>query len=199
MISVFNFKALRVFDSHTPAKWAVFKYSCFWPTADCCLKCSLRMSALMEEFIPSPFFHTEQGFNHFKQEVSAWLHQIPSTSPACHSTCSPSPPFTIPSPGPLYPPSSFLLPQPAHSSTLGFGTMWNLPGPEPSWATVAEAAAQEYIVEVFVSHRKMCPYNPAYAFLFRKSFQTLFSYSRDFHLQSVKGYTILKNSKVWSS
>lgn len=87
------------------------------------------MSALMEEFIPSPFFHTEQGFHHFEQDVSAWLHQIPSTSPACHSTGSPSSPFTIPSPGPLYSPSSFLLPQPAHYNTLGFGTMWNLPQP----------------------------------------------------------------------
>lgn len=101
MISLFNFEALRVFDSHTPAKWAVFKCSYFLCTADCYLKCSLRMSALMEEFIPSPFLRTEQGFNHFKQEESTWLHQIPSTSPACHSTCSPSLPFTISSPAPL--------------------------------------------------------------------------------------------------
>lgn len=149
-ISVFNFEALRIFDFHTPAKCAVFKCSYFLHTADCYLKCSLMMSALMEEFIPSPFFPTEQGFKHFKRGICM------ATPDSFHLACLPLCFFTMPSlhnslPAHLYSPSSFLSPQPVHCTTLGFGTTWNLPQPRAQLGTVAEAAAQDYTAEDFVS------------------------------------------------
>lgn len=185
-ISVFNFEAFRIFDSHTPAKWAVFKCSYFLHTADCYLKCSLRMSALMEEFIPSPFFLTEQGFNHFKRGICM------ATPDSFHLACLPLCFFTMPSlhnslPAHLYSPSSFLLPQPAHCTTLWFGTTWNLPQLRAQLGTAAEAAAQEYTAEDFVSWTNVSMQS-CLSLSFQEILSNLFlPYSRHFTLQTAKG------------
>lgn len=109
-------------------------------------------------------------------------HHLPATLRVHHH---------LPSQFPLLPP--FNPPSLSSCLSLRITTPWDLgqreisPSPELSSATVAEAAAQGYVVEVFVSCRKIYPCNPAYPFLFRKSFQALFSYSRHFPLQSVEG------------
>lgn len=121
VVSFYSLISSFSLDSCTPGKWAVFKYSGSLPTADCYLKSSPRMCALVKEFILSPFFHTEQGFNRLKWEDPAWLHQSPPISPAPLPAQFPSlPSCSAPCP-------SLLLPHRALCDVLGFVIMSNMP------------------------------------------------------------------------
>lgn len=184
VVSFYSLMSSFSFDSHTPGKRAVFKCSGFLPTADCYLKCSPRMCALVKEFIPSPFFHTEQGFNQPNQEEPAWPHQGPSTQPVLHPAGSLLPSLhNFPPPPPSSAPSSFLPPQPARCHVLGFVIMSNMALSRAQLGCRGWCCCTR-VAEVFALCRKMCLSIQSYPFLSRKSFHILFPYSKDFSLES---------------
>lgn len=196
-LSVFSFAALRVFDSHSPAKWPVFKCSHFLPTADCYLKYSPRICTRERiyslTFLPHRTTLTTSNKRNLHGYTRFLPHHLPDTLLVHHPLPSQFPPLAPCIP----PPHCFCLSLPI-PAPWDLGQCQICPSPEPSWATVAEAAAQQYIVEVFVPCRKTCP-----SILPSISFQEILSYLvflfKTFPSTAGKGIDHFKKQQIASS
>lgn len=176
LASFYSLMRSLLFDSHTPGKWAVPKFSGFLPTTDCYLKYSPAVCALAKEFISSLFFHTVQGFNHLKWKEPVWLHQSTSPSPAFHPSGSllPSLPLHL-----YYALSFFLSSHPDCWNVLGFVIMSNMPLSRVQLGCCCGTNVSSWYLCIT---QKNVSIHPAHPFLWGKSFYTLFLYPKDVSL-----------------